>query len=401
MSDDTISARQRRILIALCREYVLGGRPVASAALCSAGLEWSSATVRNELAAIERAGLVHKPHAASGRVPTAEGWRIYVESLPRSAPRPEHQRLVDVSLGDSGSDPRLGLRSTARVLSEISGCVAIGFLGEARPGVVRALELVPLAGGTDVGRPGVPRRRALVLMGLEDGSSSVRTIEIDAELFTQDGGMRRLQDLLRELTLGHTLERARQVLRELLDAQAQRVDRLVAEALRIGLLLCVTAFDPLWMQVAGRGSLLSPHGSGEGESVAEVLTLLEDYQRVAEILCQLLPDAHADPRVSVRVDLALERLGAVSGAEPGRVGSGVGAGVGTPLVHVVSDRERESRASGLTLVGCRLRWPGSDSGHDSTSRTTGAVALLGSPRMDYEAVIPLVEYAARAMAARG
>jgi heat-inducible transcriptional repressor len=400
--------------MALCREYVLGGRPVASAALCSAELEWSSATIRNELAAIERAGLVHKPHAASGRVPTSAGWRIYVEGLPRSSPRPEHQRLLDVSLGDSGSDPRLGLRSTARVLSEISGCVAIGFFGEVRPGIVRALELVPLAGTTEGSRPGMPGApsgRALVLMGLEDGSSSVRTIEIDGELFTRAGEMRRLQDLLRELTLGHTLERARQQLRERLDAQEQRVDRLVAEALRIGLLLCVASFDPLWMQVAGRGSLLTRDATSEGDSVAEVLTLLEDYQRVAEILCQLLPDAHADPRVSVRVDLALERLGALerhgaierSGAIAG--GSGAHGGIGMPLVHAVSDREREPRASGLTLIGCRLRWSGPDAGPDAGSHagshTTGAVALLGSPRMDYEAVIPLVEYAARAMAARG
>lgn len=381
------SDRQRQILLALCRQYVMGGRPVASGTLCRArGLEWSPATVRNELAALERLGLVHKAHAASGRVPTPEGWRVYVEELPRGAARPEHRRLVDVSLGETG-DPRLGLRSTARVLSEIAGCVAIGFVGETRPGVVRALELVPLAGSSDEGG------RVLVMLGLDDGASSVRTVDCDRELLAREGELRRVQELLRDLTIGRTLEQARERLRSLLDAQEQRVDRLVSEALRIGLMLCVMSLEPLWMQVAGHGSLPGwagasvPVGASEldsslprrsaADAVAEILALLEDYQRLAEILCQLLPEPEAEPRASVRVDLSLEQLGA--------------AALGLPMMGV-------PRPGQLTLVGCRLRWPSPSS--PARGPSMGAVALLGSPRMDYEAVIPLVQYAARAMAAR-
>jgi heat-inducible transcriptional repressor len=344
--------------MALCRQHVVTGRPVASAALQHAGLEWSSATIRNELGALERAGLVHKPHSASGRVPTPEGWRIYVEALPRGDARPEHQRLVDVSLGETvdPSEPLrrvgAGLHSTARVLSELSGCVAIGFVGQLRSGVIRALELVPLTGGAD------DSGRLLVMIGLEDGSSSVRTVEVGRELLARQGALRRLQDLLRELTIGRSLEQARAQLCAHIEAQEQRVDRLVAEALRIGLLLCVASFEPL---------------------------VMEDYQRMAEILCQLLPDTHldADPRASIRVDLV--GLGALTGLRGPAAPSGLGV---------------EGPLSGLTLVGCRLRWSGARRG-SKPEGTTAALALLGSPRMDYEAVIPLVEYAARAMAARG
>lgn len=389
MSEDTLSSRQRQILVALCRQHVVTGRPVASAALVHMGLEWSSATIRNELGALERSGFVHKPHSASGRVPTAAGWRIYVASLPRGDARPEHQRLVDVSLGDGG-DPRVGLRSTARVLSELSGCVAIGFVGELRTGVIRALELVPLTTGSE------DSGRVLVMIGRDDGSSSVRTVEVERELLSTDGQLRRLQDLLRELTVGRSLEQARQQLQAHLDAHERRVDRLVAEALRIGMLLCVASFEPLFMQVAGQGALIgSLLGGDAGEQLpaGEILALLEDYQRVAEILCQLLPDGHADPRASVRVDLD---LGAPADLALGGGGS---------RVQGLSEPDREARLSGLTLVGCRLRWLDRSAGppHANTrsAGATGAVALLGSPRMDYEAVIPLVEYAARAMAARG
>lgn len=355
--------RQRQILIALCRQYALSGRPVASATLRRTHrLDWSSATIRGELAALERAGLVHKAHAASGRTPTAAGWRVYVDALPRGSASPEHRRLLDVGLGEHGGDLRRGLRSTARVLSELAGCVAIGFVGEPRPGRVRALELVPLAGEGG---------RLLVMLGLDDGASSVRTVDVDRTVLEEEGELRRIQGLLRDLTLGRSLTEARDALRDLLAAERERVDRCMGEALRIGMMLCVASFDPLWMQVAGHGSLV--HGeqtSGDVDSMAALLDLLEDYQRLAEILCQLLPDP--GPHASICVDL----------------------GTRVPL----------GSASGLTLVGCRLRWPGQrtagEPGEGSASAGTGAVALLGSPRMDYEAVIPLVEYAARAMAAR-
>src|SRR5690606_8749103 len=151
--------------------------------------------------------------------------------------------------------------------------------------------------------------RVLVMLGLDDGASSVRTVDCDRELLLRTDELRRVQELLRELTVGRTLEQAREHLRSLLEAQEQRVDRLVSEALRIGLMLCVMSFEPLWMQVAGHGSLpgwagaSAGAGAGEGDhsrrfaadGVAGILALLEDYQRLAEILCQLLPEPEVEP----------------------------------------------------------------------------------------------------------
>lgn len=367
-----LSQRQERILTGLCRQYAIEGRPVASGTLCRAlGLDCSPATIRSELAALERAGLVHKPHSASGRIPTPEGWRVYVDALPRQAARPEHQRLLDL-VGPGSVDPRAGLRSTTRVLSELSGCVAISFVGkvvgeivgEAQPGIVRTIELVPLA----------EPARALVVIGLEDGTSNMRTVEVERELLDGDPSLRRIQQLLRELTCGRSLEQAREQLRELLGAQEARIDQYFAEALRIGLLLCVSAFDPLWMQVAGQ-SALAREAPSDPAGLGELLGLLDDYQRLAEVLCQLLPEPEDTPHAAVH-------LGAAE------------ASPGVPL------RALGSSGGGLTLVGCRLRWPAMRE-PGSGAPTTGAVALLGSPRMDWEAVIPLVEYAARAMLARG
>src|SRR4029077_14544243 len=85
-----LSERQRGILIRVVEEYVATGQPVGSKNLVErAGMRVSSATVRNELAELERLGLLTHPHTSAGRVPTDRGYRYYVDRLlERQLPRP-------------------------------------------------------------------------------------------------------------------------------------------------------------------------------------------------------------------------------------------------------------------------------------------------------------------------
>src|SRR5688500_3648872 len=80
MSSPALSDRTRRILATLVRSYIETGEPVASATLAlKAGLNVSSATVRNVLAQLEDMGYVWQPHTSAGRVPTDAGYRCYVD----------------------------------------------------------------------------------------------------------------------------------------------------------------------------------------------------------------------------------------------------------------------------------------------------------------------------------
>jgi heat-inducible transcriptional repressor len=82
MSGPALSDRTRRILATLIRSYIETGEPVASATLAArAGLNLSSATVRNVLAQLEEMGYVWQPHTSAGRVPTDVGYRAYVDML--------------------------------------------------------------------------------------------------------------------------------------------------------------------------------------------------------------------------------------------------------------------------------------------------------------------------------
>ena len=215
--------------------------------------------------------------------------------------------------------------------------------------------------------------KALVVLGFDDGSRVMRPVSIEGlepdaspQTGDLDRQLRRLQERLRSLCVDRTLERAMRELRALQRAQAARVDSALGEALRLGLVVCAgAALDPLWLQVAGQRTLAGG-ASLDTEALGDILGLLEDYQRLAEVLCQLLPSDTEDPFTRAQVRL--------------------GVPLGRP--------ERASHGVRLTVVGCRLPLP-------QISPSTGLVALLGSDRMDYACAIPLVEYAARSLASHG
>ncbi|MCA9708692.1 MAG: hypothetical protein KDK70_22780 [Myxococcales bacterium] len=366
-----LSDRQQQILRAVCRDFVVTGGEVASAMLIRRhGFRWSSATLRQELAALERMGVLRRPHRSAGCSPTELGLRLYVEALPvEVGPGPELISAVDLSLDQLGGDPRRGMRAAVCVLSEVSGCLAVSFVGTAQGGSMEQVDVVPLVGS-----------RALVVLTLAGGATHVLPIELEAVPEATEPGtaLRRLEERLRWLCVGRTLSDARAALLLRLGEHEAQVDRLLAQALRVALSLCAVApLDPLWMQIAGQPALA--RGLADSGQLGEVLALLEDDQRLAEVLDQLLPASdHAGPprarvHVGVRGLLASTRL-------PGD-----------------ATEPAEPAEPGLSLVGCRVPVgrPGSGGGPDR-----GAVALLGPARMDYAAMIPLVEYAARALAAR-
>lgn len=77
-----LDERKKKILQAVIEEYISSAEPVSSQALVEKyGLEYSSATVRNELAELEKNGFLDKTHTSSGRVPSEKGYRFYVDEL--------------------------------------------------------------------------------------------------------------------------------------------------------------------------------------------------------------------------------------------------------------------------------------------------------------------------------
>jgi heat-inducible transcriptional repressor len=90
-----LTIRQREILRLIIQEYVGGGRAVGSQALIERyPLDISSATVRNEMATLERLGYIQHMHTSAGRVPTDQGYRFYVENFASESSLPPSDQIM-------------------------------------------------------------------------------------------------------------------------------------------------------------------------------------------------------------------------------------------------------------------------------------------------------------------
>lgn len=77
-----LNPRKRKILQAIVDEYINTAEPVSSGSIVQKyGLDFSSATIRNEMADLEKSGYIEKTHTSSGRIPSALGYRLYVNEL--------------------------------------------------------------------------------------------------------------------------------------------------------------------------------------------------------------------------------------------------------------------------------------------------------------------------------
>lgn len=141
-----LEERRSEVLRALVEEHIKTGTPVSSRAVLERSrLQVSAATIRNDLAALEQADLVHQPHTSAGRVPTVAGYRYYVDHLGPGRLRQAAQAKVATFFGDVHFELSKLLRATSDLLVEITELPSV----VVAPGVsrenVRTLHTVQVA----------------------------------------------------------------------------------------------------------------------------------------------------------------------------------------------------------------------------------------------------------------
>jgi transcriptional regulator of heat shock response len=125
-----LAPRQRDLLRAVIREHIASARPVASMTLVQRyNFAVSTATVRNELAALEQLGFLTHPHTSAGRVPTDLGYRYFIESLmPETDLRPEERVTVSHQFRQASTDAADRLRLAASTLARLTAEAALATL---------------------------------------------------------------------------------------------------------------------------------------------------------------------------------------------------------------------------------------------------------------------------------
>ena len=141
--DFPLSQRQQDLLCRVVEEYVSTGQPVGSKTLVERGsLAVSSSTVRNDLAELERRGLMMHPHTSAGRVPTEAGYRLYVdELLLRPEARPD---AIGLGLPAARAEVEEALQATTEVLSQVTRLLALVSAPPFESATVRHVEVLLL-----------------------------------------------------------------------------------------------------------------------------------------------------------------------------------------------------------------------------------------------------------------
>jgi heat-inducible transcriptional repressor len=140
-----LDRRSREILRALVQDYIQTGEPVASQPLHARhALECSPATVRAVMSDLEALGLLEKPHASSGRVPTAQAYRLYVDTLLKVRPPSPADRDRISSLAAEAPDVTQLLSGTADLLHTLSQHAGVVTTPPPRADPVRQVEFVRL-----------------------------------------------------------------------------------------------------------------------------------------------------------------------------------------------------------------------------------------------------------------
>lgn len=144
--ETAISARAQQLFKTLVERHIQDGQPVGSAALVEAsGLGISPATARNILSDLEALGLVMSPHTSAGRVPTARGYRFFVDTLLTVEPLDQQQVKKFMDKLDPEADLQGLLHSASTLLSSVTHLAGMAMFPRREQPTFRHIEFLPLS----------------------------------------------------------------------------------------------------------------------------------------------------------------------------------------------------------------------------------------------------------------
>ncbi len=332
-----LDSRAEILLKTLIERYIADGLPVGSRTLArQAGLELSPATVRNVMADLEDMGLVSSPHTSAGRVPTEQGYRVFVDTLLKVKPLQSSDvyKLEQGMLADH--DPQHLIEHTSQLLSDI--CKLAGIVmsprREEQPSFLH-IDFVDLTG-----------RRILVVLVTRDGQVHNRIIQSDREYSPAE--LVQAANYFNETYAGVTMnEVKRSLLQEIQQASddMHRIMQLATKMARAALNAGEPADD---LVVSGESNLMDIPDLGDVRKLRRLFDAFNTKRDLLHLLDQ-----------SMRTGGVKIFIGSESGYE--------------------------------ALADCSLV----TAPYSADGRIVGTLGVIGPTRMAYEQVISIVDITAR------
>lgn len=221
--DKQLDARAQHLFRVLVENYISDGQPIGSRTLARVSeLDVSPATVRNIMSDLEVLGYLHSPHTSAGRVPTAQGYRFFVDTLVEVKPLRSSvvsglkSRLVDTSVNQKAV-----VETASSLLSSLTHMAGVVTMPRQDTAAFRQIEFLNLS-----------EQRILAILVVDQKEVHNRIIHLDKDYSSSE--LREAANYLNELLAGRSLHDVRKLLLKELDSVRQDMNDLMRTAIVLG-----------------------------------------------------------------------------------------------------------------------------------------------------------------------
>ena len=269
---EALSPRASSLLKTLVEMHIREGQPVASKNLQGeSGLSVSSATVRNIMSELEDLGYLASPHTSAGRIPTAQGYRFFVDSLLQVGPVEEGA----VSALNAGLDPNRSsgelVQSASNLLAQMTYQTGIVTVPKPTASQLRQIEFLPLSGD-----------RVLVILVINEREVQNRIIQMQRPMTEEQ--LKAAADLINQRYAGSDLAQVKgHIVREMSEAR-DRIDHYLEAALELAKAAMESEEESGSVVVAGEASLLNQASPDDMQKLRELFDAFERKRDLLELL---------------------------------------------------------------------------------------------------------------------
>ena len=163
--------RKLKILSAVVNEYIVTGEPVGSKAIM-AHVKASSATIRNEMAELEKQGYLEQPHTSAGRIPTYKGYRLYVDQLmEQNQLTANEKKMLDSMIPQEYVTEEDLVNKASMALADLTKCAAVVANATPKFSLISKVEVIPTG-----------KRMYVILMITSNGSIKNKVCRLEFDL---------------------------------------------------------------------------------------------------------------------------------------------------------------------------------------------------------------------------
>ena len=319
--------RQVLILQSIVENFITTNQPVGSKQIAK-NIDFSSATIRNDMSKLEKEGLIKKTHISSGRVPSEKGYRYYVDYIKKDyeLSNSENEKLKQLSGGDIVSENNY-LEKNAIVLSDLTDCTAVILAPTKTDRRINKIEVILLSS-----------RSILVILVTNIGEVFQQNYKLEADFTAEEIGEinKLLQSYFYDVDMATAHVMIHGELEKYLKNKVNNYDMIVVALNRL-----LQNKIKKTVALGGKYNLLKQPDIDNVEKLKEVVSLLEDDKIV-----ELLDNNEVTDKPSIKIGTEL-KLGNIDD---------------------------------LSLVSSSY----------NTSKGQGVIAVFGPKRMDYSKIMTLI-----------